>query len=156
MQILEDLKSMAWFIYNRSGGALGKDLSKIRIILPPDQYQRLIIPITAAGSTSLKTYFEETIKSDGGGVPVLSQQSRLSTAQSYAYNGGPNILQQDTAIILYQDGDQMADPMFVLTQPIEVPAPVRQTGVGDVTYFHARGGGLKLPDARRMKYVIGL
>ena len=48
------------------------------------------------------------------------------------------------------------DPTFVLPQPIEVPAPVRQTGVGDVTYYHMRAGGLRLPDAQRMLYVAGL
>lgn len=158
LQRFDDLVTLAWSIYNRTGGAL-KDFGKIRIILPPSQFRLLAAPITAAGSTTILQFFNGYWQSNGGqttGVPKIEVQARLGVDQSYAYNGGPNILTQDTALVLYQDGDQMADPMLVLTQPIEVPAPVRQTGLGDVTYFHARGGGLKLPDARRMKYVVGL
>lgn len=158
LQIFDDLVTMAWTIYNRTAGAL-KDFGKIRIILPPDQYRLLSRPITSAGSKTILAYFNEYWTSNKGntvGVPSVELQARLAAANSYAYNGGPNILSADTALVLYQDGDQMADPQFVLTQPIEVPAPVHNTGVGDVTYYHARGGGLKLPDARRIKYVVGL
>lgn len=157
LQIFNDLIAMAWTIYERTGGAL-KDFGKIRIILPPTQYRALNQPITAAGSASILEYFKNFWKSDNNvmGAPSVEVQARLAASQSYAYNGGPNILSSDTALILYQDGDAVADPMFVLTQPIEVPAPVRTTGVGDVTYFHARGGGIKIPDARRIKYVVGL
>lgn len=155
LQILDDLKTMVYAIPNQTAGALA-DLGRIRIILPPTQYQRLLIPITAAGSASIMEYFIEFFKNAGMGVPKIEQQFRLAAANSYAYNGGPNILSEDTALILYQTGDADEDPTFVLTQPIEVPAPVRTTGVGDVTYYHARGGGLKLPDARRIEYVVGI
>jgi hypothetical protein len=158
LQIFDDLVTMAWVIYNRTGGAL-KDFNKIRIILPPDQFRRLSLPITSAGSKTILAYFNEYWQSNRGdtvGVPKVELQARLAAANSYAYNGGPNILSADTALILYEDGNPNVDPSLVLTQPIEVPAPVRQTGLGDVTYYHARGGGLKLPDARRIKYVVGL
>jgi hypothetical protein len=158
LQIFDDLMTMAWTIYRRTAGALG-DFGKIRIILPPDQFQRLSLPITSAGSATILEYFNQYWSSNKGttvGTPKVELQARLASANSYAYNGGPNILAEDTAVILYEDGDANKDPTFVLTQPIEVPAPVRTTGVGDVTYYHARGGGLKLPDARRIKYAVGL
>lgn len=158
LQIFDDLVTMAWTIYNRTAGALA-DFGKIRIILPPDQFRRLSLPITSAGSTTILEFFNNYWKSNEGetvGVPKVELQARLAASNSYAYNGGPNILSSDTALIIYEDGDANKDPTLVLTQPIEVPAPVRVTGVGEVTYFHARGGGLKLPDARRLKYVVGL
>lgn len=155
LQILDDLKTLAWVIANRSQGGL-KDLGKVKIILPPDQYQLLMQPITAAGSASILEYFEAFFKGEGKGVPKVSFEYRLAASNSYAYNGGPNILARDTALVIYEDGDALANPKFVLTQRIEVPAPVKVTGLGDVTYFHARGGGMMLPDARRMKYVTGL
>lgn len=155
LQILDDLKTMVWAIANRTAGQLG-DLGRVRIILPPDQYQLLLAPITAAGSASIMEYFIEFFKQAGHGVPKVEMQYRLAASNSYAYNGGPNILTEDTAIILYETGNPMEDPTFVLSQPIEVPAPVRQTGVGDVTYYHMRCGGMMLPDARRIKYVVGL
>lgn len=155
LQILDDLKLMVWSIANRTAGALG-DLGKIRIILPPDQYQKLITPQTAAGSASIMEYFIEFFRKADHGTPKIEMQFRLAASNSYAYNGGPNILAEDTAIILYETGNPMEDPTFVLSQPIEVPAPVRNTGVGDVTYYHMRCGGMMLPDARRMKYVVGL
>lgn len=155
LQILADLKLMVWAISNRTAGALG-DLGKVRIILPPDQYQSLMAPMTAAGTASIMEYFIEFFKNAGHGVPKVEMQYRLAASNSYAYNGGPNTLAEDTAIILYETGNPMEDPTFVLSQPIEVPAPVRQTGVGDVTYYHMRCGGMRLPDARRIKYVVGL
>lgn len=154
--ILADLNSMAYAIYNNTAGAL-PDLSKLHIYLPPTQYQRATsIPVTAAGSTSVLEFFMNSMKAGGQGVPKVSMQPRFAAANSQIYNGGPTVLSQDTALIVYQDGDPNKDPTFVLTQPIEVPAPVVNTGLGDVTYFHARGGGLKMPDARRMLYVTGL
>lgn len=155
LQILADLKTMAWAIANGSQGGL-MDLGKLRIILPPDQYQTLMQPITAAGSASILEYFESFFKGEGRGVPKVSQEYRFAATNSQAYNGGPNLLARDTAMLIYESGDKMADPKFILTQPIEVPAPVKVTGVGDVTYYHARGGGMMLPDARRLKYVTGL
>lgn len=155
LQILENLKQMVWAIPNRTGGQLN-ELGRVRIILPPDQYQALMAPMTAAGSASIMEYFMEFFKEAGRGVPKIEMQYRLSASQSYVYNGGPNILAEDTGIILYETGSPMEDPTFVLSQPIEVPAPVRQTGVGDVTYYHMRAGGMMLPDARRIKYVVGL
>jgi hypothetical protein len=155
LQVLDDIKTMVWAIANRTQGGL-PDLSKVTIWLPPDQYQLLIEPQTAAGSASIMEYFMEFFRQAGRGVPKIEMEYRLKATNSYAYNGGPNILAQDTALIVYQEGNQERDPTFVLSQPIEVPAPVRTTGVGDVTYFHARGGGLRLPDARRLIYVVGI
>jgi hypothetical protein len=158
LQILDDLKQMVWAIPNRTMGGL-PDLGKVTIWLPPTQYQMLLQPITAAGSTSILDYFISTFRSGemaGRGVPNVTYDYRFAATNSYAYNGGPTILAEDTALIVYQEGNQERDPTFVLSQPIEVPAPVRTTGVGDVTYFHARGGGLRLPDARRLIYVVGL
>lgn len=154
--ILADLKAMVYAIPNNTAGALS-DLSKITIFLPPTQYQQATtIPITAAGSTSVLTFFMDGLKAGNQGVPKIESQYRFASANSQIYNGGPSALAQDTALIVYQDGDATKDPTFILTQPIEVPAPVLQMGLGDVTYFHARGGGLKMPDARRMLYVTGL
>lgn len=158
LQILDDLKQMVFAISNRTQGGL-PDLGKVTIWLPPTQWQALLQPITAAGSASILDYFISTFKSGemgGRGVPTVTFDYRFAATNSYAYNGGPNILAQDTALIVYQEGNQERDPTFVLSQPIEVPAPVRTTGVGDVTYFHARGGGLRLPDARRLVYVVGI
>lgn len=156
LQILDDLRTMVYAIANRTAGQIGVEYGKITIMLPPTQFQRLMIPITAAGSTSVLEYFLGTFKESGRGVPKVVQEFRLAAANSYAYNGGPNILANDTALILYKDGNPNVDPTFVLSQPIEVPAPVRTTGVGDVTYFHLRCGGMKLPDARRIMYAVGL
>lgn len=155
LQILENLKQLVWAIPDRTAGALN-DLGRVRIILPPTQYQALMAPMTAAGSASIMEYFMEFFKESGRGVPKVEMQYRLAASNSYAYNGGPNILAEDTGIVLYETGSPMEDPTFVLSQPIEVPAPVRQTGVGDVTYYHMRAGGMMLPDARRIKYVVGL
>ena len=43
-------------------------------------------------------------------------------------------------------------------QPIntEMPAPPRQTGMGETTFYHARFGGMMVADARRMRYVVGM
>lgn len=158
LQILDDLKTMVFAISNRTMGGL-PDLGKVTIWLPPTQWQKLLEPVTAAGASSLLDYFISTFRAGemgGRGVPKLAFEYRLAATNSYAYNGGPNLLTQDTALIVYQEGNVERDPTFVLSQPIEVPAPVRQTGVGDVTYFHARGGGLRLPDARRLIYVTGI
>jgi hypothetical protein len=155
LQIFNDLKTMIWAISNRTAGALG-DLGKITIKLPSNQYQLLMQPITAAGSQSILAYTLEFFQKEGRGTPTITFEYRLDAANSYAYNGGPNILDEDTAVILYQDNDTNKDPVFVLTQPIEVPAPVATTGLGDITYYHARGGGMKLPDARRIIYAVGM
>lgn len=156
LQILADLITMVNVIPNRTAGALPL-YKNIEIKLPPTQYDLLRQPITSAGSSSILEYFMESFKgNDQRGAPTITKEWRLAASNSQAYNGGPNILSEDTALILYKDGDLNKDPSFVLSQPIEVPAPVRTTGVGDVTYYHARGGGMKLPDARRIKYVTGI
>lgn len=154
LDILDDLKQMVWAIPNRTQGSLG-DLGKIEIILPPDQYQILIQPQTAAGSASIMEYFIDFFRKAGHGVPKISMQYMFAASNSYAYNGGPPVLAEDTALIIYKKGDRW-DPRFVLSQPIEVPAPVRTTGVGDVTYYHMRVGGMVLPDAQRLMYVVGM
>jgi hypothetical protein len=37
-----------------------------------------------------------------------------------------------------------------------MPAPPRQTGMGETTFYHARVGGMRVADARRMRYVVGM
>lgn len=155
LQIFDDLNTMTWAIYRRTQGSL-PDFGKIEITLPDGQYSLLSQPMTAAGTQSILAYFMETFAAGGNGTPKIRPESLFTAANSYAYNGGPAILSEDTALITYREGNLDRDPTFVLSQPIEVPAPVRTTGVGDVTYYHARGGGLKLPDAQRMLYVVGL
>lgn len=159
LQLLDSLKTIVWSIPNRTQGSLG-DFNRLKVILPPEQYQLIsTTPVTAAGSTSVLTFFLESFRSGdnaGRGVPKITFEYKFAASNSAAYNGGPNVLARDTAVVVYEEGNPNKDPTFVLSQPIEVPAPVRQTGVGDVTYYHARGGGLKLPDAQRLLYVAGL
>ena len=155
LQILDDLIAMVWSIPNRSIGTL-QDLGKLTMWLPPSQYQLLMQPITAAGDTSILAYFVEFFQQSGRGVPKVMFDWRFSATSSQVFNGGPQVLDEDTALIVYQEGNKDRDPMFILPQDIEVPTAVRMTGVGDVTLYHVRAGGLRLPDARKLLYIVGL
>ena len=155
LQILDDLLAMAHAIPNRTGGQLG-DRGRIKIMLPPAAYQRLSIPITAAGDKSILAYFTEFMKAGGQGAPTVVEEFSFAAANSQIYNGGPQGLARDRALVLYDQGSPDKDPTFILSQPIETPAPARETGAGSVVYYHARGGGMRLPDARGILMVEGL
>lgn len=151
LQMLDDLQTMAQSIPNATQGQLG-DYRNIRILLPPDQFDRAnLAPVTSAGSISVIQYFEQMYK----GVKIVKQYD-LAAANSQLWIGGPQGLARDRAVITYMDGDDSADPMFTLPQMIEIPAPPRQDGLGETTFFHMRIGGMKLPDARRVRFAEGL
>lgn len=155
-QVLTDLTTMLYTIPNTSIGALGQ-LSKIKIILPPDQWQQAnSMPITAAGDKSVLQYFMETNRLREDQVPFGQLNYEFKAANSQIFTGGPTFLTSDRAIVLYLDGNMNMDPVFVLPQDIEMPAPPRQNGLSETTFFHLRAGGMKLPDARRIRYVEGL
>ena len=140
-------------IPNATQGRLG-DRSKIRIQLPPTQCQLLSRPITAAGDKSILAYFLEAhpqAKRD-----IVEEMQDLAAANSATYFGGPQGLAADTAIVSYKDGDMDKDPTFVLPQAIEVPAPPRQGGLGEVRFYHMRVSGLRLPDGQRVARFVGL
>lgn len=154
LQIYDDLQGMFNAIKNRTGGQLG-DGRRLKIILPPAAYDRLMIPITSAGDKSVLAYFIESNASRGATVNTVVEQQAFASANSQIYNGGPLGLATDTGLIVYDQGNDASDATFVLSQDIETPAPSRETGVGSVVYYHARAGGLRVPDARTLLYVIG-
>lgn len=152
-QILTDLTTMLYTIPNTSLGQLG-DLRKIKMFLPPDQWQQAnSVPITAAGDKSVLQYFKEM---NGLRDDQVVWNYELKASNSQVYTGGPTFLNADRALVLYLDGRMDMDPVFVLPQDIEMPAPPRQNGLSETTFFHLRAGGMKLPDARRIRYVEGL
>lgn len=154
LQIYDDLQGMFNAIKNRTGGQLG-DGRRLKIILPPAAYNRLMIPITSAGDKSVLAYFIESNASRGATTNTVVEQQSFASANSQIYNGGPLGLSVDTGLIVYDQGNDVSDATFVLSQDIETPAPARETGVGSVVYYHARAGGLRVPDARTLMYVIG-
>lgn len=152
-QILTDLTTMLFTIPNTSQGQLG-DLKKIKIFLPMAQWQQANTqPITAAGDESVLSYFKKINSLRDDQVVWMAE---LAAANSQVYTGGPQGLSADRALVIYQTGDMRSDPVFVLPQDIEMPAPPRQNGLSETTFYHARFGGMKLPDARRLRYVAGL
>lgn len=155
LQIYDDLQGMFNAIKNRTGGQLG-DGRRLKIVLPPAAFQRLTIPITAAGDKSVLAYFIEANRSAGATESTVVEQHAFASANSAIYNGGPLGLAADTGLIVYDQGNDNNDAMFVLSQDIETPAPARETGLGSVVYYHARAGGLRIPDARTILYAIGM
>lgn len=152
-QILTDLTTMLYTIPNSTQAGLG-DLSKIKIWLPMAQWQQAnSVPITAAGDKSVLQYFKEMNSLRDDQVVWMAE---LAAANSQVYTGGPTFLNADRAVVAYLEGRMDRDPVFVLPQDIEMPAPPRQNGLSETTFFHARFGGMKLPDARRLRYVEGL
>jgi hypothetical protein len=152
-QILTDLVTILNTIPNSSQGQLG-DMKKIKIFLPPLQYQQAQTQIiSAAGNKSVLTYFRESY---GLREEQVVSMYELQASNSQVYTGGPQGLSADRALVVYQSGDVRSDPVFVLPQDIEMPAPPRQNGLSETTFYHARYGGMKLPDARRLRYVAGL
>lgn len=152
LQILADMNLIVNTIPNDTGGALG-DRKRLKIMLPPAQYQAAAqAPVTASGDKSVLSFFLETWNLAPTQVVEVQQ---FAAANSQIYNGGPNGLAQDTGIVTYDRGNIDDNPSFVLSQDIEVPAPPHETGLSTVTYYHARGGGLRLPDARAIRRISG-
>ena len=98
-------------------------------------------------------YFKET---NGLRDDQVVMMYELQASNSQVYTGGPQFLSADRGLVIYQSGDMSEDPVFVLPQDVEMPAPPRNNGLSETTFYHARFGGMKLPDARRIRYVAGL
>ncbi len=152
-QIMDDLNRMMNTPGNSTQGRLA-DKKKITIYLPNLQYQRAnALRVSAAGNMSVLAQFkvDHGLRDD-----QIKQMYDLTAANSAMYIGGPLGLVRDRAVVIYKDGDIDSDPVFVEPQPIEVPAPPRQNGLSETTFFHARFGGLKLPDAQRVYFFENL
>lgn len=155
--ILADLVNMLTVIPNSTQGDPGGgplvDYRKVKIKLPPDQYQLANSQImSSAGSESVLSYFKKTwsLRDD-----QVEQVYEFKASNSQIYIGGPQGLSADHALVTYEVGDRW-DPKFMMPQPIEMPAPPRQTGTGETTFYHMRVGGMMVADARRMRYVVGM
>lgn len=152
-QIMDDLNRMINTPGNSTQGRLA-DRKKITICLPNLQYQRAnALRVSAAGNMSVLAQFkvDHGLRDD-----QVKQMYDLTASNSAMYIGGPLGLARDRAVVIYKDGDIDSDPVFVEPQPIEVPAPPRQNGLSETTFFHARFGGLKLPDAQRVYFFENL
>lgn len=160
LQIKDDLTFMLDFIAQQSIGDLA-DKRKLRLLLPRRWMTTARnVPVTAAGTgtaASAYTYVRESFDLRDG---QIEPRDEILATNSIAFQGGPQNLTRDRAILTYfdehaTDSEADGDPKFVLSQPIELPAAPIQTGVGQVQFLHARGGGLKLPDARRIVFFEG-
>ena len=148
-----DLVSILNTIMNQAQGGRFADKSKLKILLPPLQMQYAEnLLVSAAGSTSVLSYFKANngLKDD-----QIQSVYDFQATNSILYNGGPQGLSVDTGAVVYNFGDD-ADPKFILSQPTEMPAPPRQNGMSTTTFYHARGGGMMVEDARRIRYIQGL
>jgi hypothetical protein len=152
LQILDDLLAMVTVVENTTQGQLG-DRSRLKIFLPPTQFDKASsLPITASGNESVLSYFLRTqrLKEE-----QVVKQFDLASANSQIWIGGPLGLARDRALIVYDQQDDLRDPMFILSQDIEIPAPPRP-GMTETTFFHVRAGGCKVPDSRGIRFVEGL
>jgi len=148
-----DLVTILNTIMNNAQGGRFQDKSKLRILLPPQQMQYAEnLLVSAAGSTSVLEYFK---KNNGLRDDQIQSVFDFQATNSILYNGGPQGLSVDTGAVIYNFGDD-ADPKFILSQPIEMPAPPRMNGMSTSTFYHARGGGMRVQDARRIRYIQGL
>lgn len=153
-QINDELRRLWNLIANATQGRL-KDIKKVKMLCPPSQFDRLMRPIiTAMGipGYSLWRQFSESMGIPFGNVVKCHE---LAAANSAIYTGGPLGLSVDTAYFVYEANDGW-DWQFILSQPIEIPAPPRMTGIGDVTIMHARMGGVMIQDAQRGFKYVGL
>lgn len=157
LQIANDLSDIFWTIRNASVGRL-RDIGNLTLYLPPAQFQRANQqPVTGAADKSALAYTMENLAAAGSRPRAIKPLDELQAAQSFAYDGGPQELDSDTAVLVYEEGDMDKDPTFTMPQDVEVvPAGAIQTGVGEVIYFHERVSGMRLPDAERMHYFKGL
>lgn len=153
-QLMDELRRIWNLIPNNTLGRLS-EMKRIKMLCPPSQYDRLMKPIiTAAG---LPGYSLWKLFAESNGIPVsnLVKVHEFAATNSQIYTGGPLGLVVDTAYLVYEKGDSW-DCSFVLSQPIEIPAPPRMTGLGEVTYMHSRGGGVMIQDAQRIFRYTGL
>lgn len=156
-QINSDLVTILNTIPNAAQGAIGPGApgggySKIKIMLPFAQYQRAAnLIVSSAGDKSVLKYFMENnnLRED-----QVVQVWDFSAVNSQIYTGGPNGLSVDRGVVVYEAGDGW-DPKFLLPQPIEMPAPPRQNGTSETTFYHLRAGGMMVADARRIRYIEG-
>lgn len=156
LAIYADLVNMLTIIPNSTQGDPGGgkliDYRKVKIRLPPDQFQLLGQIMSSAASESILSYFLKTWKLREDQV---SQVFEFKASNSQIYVGGPQGLSSDHALVTYEVGDNW-DAKFIMPQPIEMPSPPRQTGTGETTFYHMRVGGMMVADARRMRYVVGM
>lgn len=152
-QLADELNKLFNFIPNTAQGGVLGDIKKVRLLLPPSQYDRIHEPTFA--NTQGMSVWAAFRDSHGLKDDQVVKVFEFASANSAVYTGGPLGLSADRAYVIYDVGDEW-DPTFVMSQPIEIPVPPRQTGVGEVTYMHARGGGIKIPDGRRIAYYEGL
>ena len=154
--ILQDLVTIFTTIPNSTQGSpVGglPDLKKVKLKLPPAQFYLVSSQImSAAGSESVLSYFLKTFQLPADAVTMNYE---FAAANSQIYIGGPFGLSVDHALVTYECNDGW-DAAFVMPQMIEMPAPPRQTGMGETTFYHARVGGMRVADARRMRYVVGM
>lgn len=152
-QINSDLVQILNTIRNSAQGGQFNDLKKLKILLPPLQYQRAQnLIVSASGDKSVLRYF---LDNNGLRDDQVQQVYDFQASNSALWQGGPLGLSADTGAVIYNLGDQW-DPMFIMPQKIEMPAPPRQNGLGETTFYHMRIGGMRVADARRMQYIQGL
>lgn len=152
-QINSDLVQILNTIRNSAQGGQFNDLKKIKILLPPLQYQRAQnLIVSASGDKSVLRYF---LDNNGLRDDQVQQVYDFQASNSAIWDDGPLGLAADTGAVIYNLGDQW-DPMFIMPQKIEMPAPPRQNGLGETTFYHMRIGGMRVADARRMQYIQGL
>jgi hypothetical protein len=152
-QINSDLVQILNTIRNSAQGGQFNDLKKLKILLPHLQYQRAQnLIVSASGDKSVLRYF---LDNNGLRDDQVQQVYDFQASNSALWQGGPLGLSADTGAVIYNLGDQW-DPMFIMPQKIEMPAPPRQNGLGETTFYHMRIGGMRVADARRMQYIQGL
>lgn len=153
VQLVAELDKLFNFIPNNAQGGALRDITRVYVMLPPDQHDLITsTPVTASGDRTVWEFFRE---SHGLSNDNLKKIYEFAAANSAVIEGGTGVLARDRAYVCYKVGDRW-DPRFCMPQPIEIPAPPRNTGVGEVTYMHARMGGIMIPDARRIKFYEGL
>lgn len=155
-QINADLVTILNTIPNAAQGAIGAggltDYKKVKIMLPPLQYQRAAnLIVSSAGDKSVLKYFMDN---NGLRDDQVVQVYDFQASNSAIYNGGPQGLSADRGVVMYEVGDNW-DPKFMLPQPIEMPAPPRQNGLSETTFYHMRVGGMMVADSRRIRYIEG-
>lgn len=152
-QINSDLVQIVNTIKNDAQGGKFTDMKKIKILLPPLQYQRAqSLIVSSSGDKSVLSYFLET---QGLRPDQVQEVYDFQASNSEIYEGGPLGLSVDTGAVIYNVGDRW-DPMFLMPQKIEMPAPPRQNGLSETTFYHMRVGGMLVADARRMRYIVGM
>ena len=153
-QIRDELTKMLFWITDRTNGRLG-DIKRVQIQLPPSQFNRIHQPTFVPGGFVGVSIWESFAKANGLSDDQCIKVYEYASANSEVYTGGPSGLAADRAYVVYKKGD-MWDPCFIYSQKIEIPAAPRMTGLGEVTYMHARGGGVRIADAQRVFAYDGL